>query len=170
MSAVTDSPSTKSGADNTVVLLGAGGTKSISELGNGCIDDSNYTAVKKTGKILQMTEGYLRNGSEPDDISDNDDDYITRGYVERKYVGIRGDQQIIESKSFYDNVTAAGFIKQDGTNQEVLLANGSIMQLSEYVSAPTDLSNNLNKSCEETIDGTKTFSSNITALGFRKLD
>jgi hypothetical protein len=46
MSTVTGSAFVKSGADDTVVLLGAGGTKPISEFG-GSVDDSNY--VKKTG-------------------------------------------------------------------------------------------------------------------------
>ncbi|KAA6382566.1 MAG: hypothetical protein EZS28_021906 [Streblomastix strix] len=44
MSTITGSTFTKSSADNTIVLLGAGGTKPIAEFG-GSVDDSNY--VKK---------------------------------------------------------------------------------------------------------------------------
>ncbi|KAA6360975.1 MAG: hypothetical protein EZS28_043498, partial [Streblomastix strix] len=51
MSTITGSSYVKSGADNTVVLLGAGGTKPIAEFG-GNVDDSNY--VKKTGYSLQV--------------------------------------------------------------------------------------------------------------------
>ncbi|KAA6386551.1 MAG: hypothetical protein EZS28_017919, partial [Streblomastix strix] len=97
----------KSGADNSVVLLGAGGTKSLSEFASGSVDDTNYVKktgqvsqsitgnlirtdseesfdylqarqyatkysidgafVKKTSKTLQVIEGYLRKGSEPEE-------------------------------------------------------------------------------------------------------
>ncbi|KAA6357799.1 MAG: hypothetical protein EZS28_046674, partial [Streblomastix strix] len=51
---ITGSSFVKSGADDSVVLLGAGGTKPISEFG-GSVDDSNY--VKKTGQELQLIHG-----------------------------------------------------------------------------------------------------------------
>ncbi|KAA6384018.1 MAG: hypothetical protein EZS28_020457, partial [Streblomastix strix] len=57
MSTVTGSSFIKSGADNTVVLLGADGTKPIAEFGES-VDDSNY--VNKTGQELQIIHGVLR--------------------------------------------------------------------------------------------------------------
>ncbi|KAA6377965.1 MAG: hypothetical protein EZS28_026507 [Streblomastix strix] len=47
MGTITGSSFIKSGADDTVVLLGAGGTKPISEFGSGSVDDSTF--VKKNG-------------------------------------------------------------------------------------------------------------------------
>ncbi|KAA6391107.1 MAG: hypothetical protein EZS28_013366 [Streblomastix strix] len=181
---VTAASFVKSGADNTVVLLGAGGTKPIAEFG-GSVDDSNYVKktgqvtqsitgklirtdssesfdnlqnmqyptkydvegafIKKRGKTLQVVEGYLRKGSEPEEVSEDDEDYVTRKDVQSKYVGIWGEQQIIGTKSFYDNVTANGFIKKNGTNQQVLLANGSTKPLSEFASGSVDDTNYVKK-------------------------
>ncbi|KAA6364046.1 MAG: hypothetical protein EZS28_040427, partial [Streblomastix strix] len=178
MSTITGSSFVKSGADNTVVLLGAGGTKPLSEFASGSVDDTNYVKktgqvsqsitgnlirsdseesfdylqarqyatkysidgviVKKTGKNLQVIEGYLRKGSEPEEVSEDDEDYVTRKDVQSKYVGIWGEQQIIGTKSFYDNVTANGFIKRGGTNQQILLANGTVKPLSEFASGSVD--------------------------------
>ncbi|KAA6388021.1 MAG: hypothetical protein EZS28_016456 [Streblomastix strix] len=56
MATDTGSSSVKSGVDETIVLLGAGGTKPIAEFG-GCVDDSNY--VKKTGQATQSITGKL---------------------------------------------------------------------------------------------------------------
>ncbi|KAA6382921.1 MAG: hypothetical protein EZS28_021552 [Streblomastix strix] len=102
MLTVTGSSFIKSGSDNTVVLLGAFCTKPISEFTT-TIDDSNYE--KKTGQNLQIIQGYLRKGSEPDDVSEDDYDYISRQDVQNSYVSLSGTQQIIGTKSFYDNVT-----------------------------------------------------------------
>ncbi|KAA6311412.1 MAG: hypothetical protein EZS28_056132, partial [Streblomastix strix] len=80
MSIVTGSSFIKSGADNTVVLLGAGGTKPIAEFG-GSVDDTNY--VKKTGQSLQVIKGYIRKNMQDieDEPSEEDEDYITKGEV-----------------------------------------------------------------------------------------
>ncbi|KAA6353107.1 MAG: hypothetical protein EZS28_051366, partial [Streblomastix strix] len=56
MSTVTGSSFVILIADNTVVLLGAGGTQPIAEFG-GSFDDSNY--VKKTGQLSQSITGKL---------------------------------------------------------------------------------------------------------------
>ncbi|KAA6385568.1 MAG: hypothetical protein EZS28_018905 [Streblomastix strix] len=56
MSTVTWLSFIKSGADNTVVLLRAGGGKPIAELG-GSVNDTNY--VKKTSYNLFVVKGYL---------------------------------------------------------------------------------------------------------------
>ncbi|KAA6363620.1 MAG: hypothetical protein EZS28_040853, partial [Streblomastix strix] len=134
---VTAASFTKSGADNTVVLLGIGGTKPLSELG-GSVDDSNY--VKKTSKSLQVIRRYIRKSMQDadDEPSEEDEDYITKSKVANQYVSLGGNQQIIGTKSFNDSVTAAGFIKQNGTNQQVLLANGSTKPLSEFASGNVD--------------------------------
>ncbi|KAA6361420.1 MAG: hypothetical protein EZS28_043052, partial [Streblomastix strix] len=119
--------------------------------------------VKKTGKNLQVIEGYLRKGNKPQEVSEEDEDYITRGYVESKYVDILGDQQIIGTKSFFDNVTANEFIKSGGTNQQVLLANRTMKLLSEFSGTPTDLSNHYNKS--GTYSRTETDNKNVRLEG-----
>ncbi|KAA6362864.1 MAG: hypothetical protein EZS28_041608, partial [Streblomastix strix] len=147
---ITAASFTKSGADNTVVLLGAGGTKPLSEFSSGSVDDSNY--VKKTGQTLQVIKGYLRKSLEDldgDEPSEEDEDYITKGEVANQYVGIWGNQQIIGTKSFYDNVTANGFIKKNGTNQQVLLANGTTKPLSEFGGGSVDDSNYVKKTGQE---------------------
>ncbi|KAA6319998.1 MAG: hypothetical protein EZS28_054746, partial [Streblomastix strix] len=77
MGTITGSQFVKSGADDTVVLLGAGGTKPISEFGGGSIDDSNY--VKKTGQELQIIHGVLRRDDEELSMSEDEEDYLTRG-------------------------------------------------------------------------------------------
>ncbi|KAA6362911.1 MAG: hypothetical protein EZS28_041562, partial [Streblomastix strix] len=134
----------KSGADNSVVLLGAGGTKLLSDFG-GSVDDSNY--VKKTGQSLQVIKGYIRKSMQDvdDEPSEEDEDYITKGEVANQYVSLGENQQIIGTKSFYDSVTANGFIKKNGTNQQVLLANGSTKPLSEFSSGNVDDSNYVKK-------------------------
>ncbi|KAA6382086.1 MAG: hypothetical protein EZS28_022390, partial [Streblomastix strix] len=147
---VTAASFTKSGADNTVVLLGAGGTKPIAEFG-GSVDDSNY--VKKTGQSLQVIRGYIRKSMQgvDDEPSEEDEDYITKGEVENQYVSIYGGvQQIIGTKSFYDNVIANGFIKKNGTNQQVLLANGSTKPLSEFACGSVDDTNYVKKTGQVT--------------------
>ncbi|KAA6358294.1 MAG: hypothetical protein EZS28_046179, partial [Streblomastix strix] len=77
MSTVTGSSYIKFGAENTVVLLATSGTKPISEQ-YGTKYDIDDTFIKKTDKNLQLIEGYLRESSEPKDVSDDDDDYTIR--------------------------------------------------------------------------------------------
>ncbi|KAA6387203.1 MAG: hypothetical protein EZS28_017269, partial [Streblomastix strix] len=160
MSTVIGSSFIKSGADNTVVLLGVCGIKTIAEFGRSDYD-SNYVKqtgqlsqiiteklintditesfdnlesrqyatkydiegafVKKTGQNLQVIEGYLRKGNEAGDVSEDVEDYITRGFAEGNYVT--------------NNSAAAQKILG------VLLANGTTKLLSEFTGTPTDLSN-----------------------------
>ncbi|KAA6353955.1 MAG: hypothetical protein EZS28_050518 [Streblomastix strix] len=145
MSTITGSSFVKSDADNTVVLLGAGGTKPIAEFG-GSVDDSNYLkntgqlsqsftrklvrtdstessdkletgqyatkydidiAFIKKGKNLQLIQRYLRNdGNYAEEVSKNDDFYMTRSDTIRNFDGMYCNQSIIGTKRFYDNVTA----------------------------------------------------------------
>ncbi|KAA6388593.1 MAG: hypothetical protein EZS28_015881 [Streblomastix strix] len=129
------------------VLLTNGSTKLLSEFGSGGVDDSNY--VKKTGQTLYVIKGYIRKSIQDpdgDEPSEDDEDYITKGEVASKYVSINGGvQQIIGTKHFYDAVTANGFKTPNGTNQQVLLANGDVKPLSEFGSGGGDMSNYVKK-------------------------
>ncbi|KAA6372517.1 MAG: hypothetical protein EZS28_031956, partial [Streblomastix strix] len=136
----------KSDGTDQQVLLANGSTKPLSEFSGGSVDDSNY--VKKTGQTLQVIKGYLRKNMQDldgDEPSEEDEDYITKGEVANQYVSLGGNQQIIGTKSFYDSVTANGFIKKNGTNQQVLLANGSTKPLSEFSGGGGDMTNYVQK-------------------------
>ncbi|KAA6371547.1 MAG: hypothetical protein EZS28_032927, partial [Streblomastix strix] len=132
MSTVTGASFVKSGADNTVVLLGAGGTKPISEFITQT-DDSNY--VKKYGNVQDIQEIIRKTTLDQPYPEPTDDDYITIGAVKSEFVSS------IYSGSINGNLIAAQFIKSDGTDQQVLLANGTTKPLSEFAGTPTDLSN-----------------------------
>ncbi|KAA6403081.1 MAG: hypothetical protein EZS28_001392 [Streblomastix strix] len=151
MSTITDVSFVNSGADNTVVLLGAGSTKSISEFG-GSIDDSNF--MKKTGQTIQVIKGYIRKNMEgvEDEISEDDVDYIIRGEVANQYVTSNSPavQKILGMKIFTENVMAVAFITPDRTNQQVLLRNRTYKPLSEFRSGSVDDSNSMKKSGQET--------------------
>ncbi|KAA6395671.1 MAG: hypothetical protein EZS28_008801 [Streblomastix strix] len=154
MSIITEQSFVKSGADNTVVLLGAGGTKSISEFAT-TIDDSNY--VKKDSDV-QDIQGILRKSTLDQPYPEQtDDEYVTLGAVNGEFVSS------IYSGSMNGNLTANQFIKSGGTDQQVLLANGSTKAISEFGSGSIDLSNYVDKSSNQTINGTKTFSQQIIA-------
>ncbi|KAA6384489.1 MAG: hypothetical protein EZS28_019985 [Streblomastix strix] len=157
---ITDALFIKSSGDDNVILLGGGGTKPIFEFSRS-IDDSNY--MKKTGQNLQLIQGYLRkDGEDNEEVSEDNDDYISRGYAESKYVGIQNQQQINGTKSFYDNITVNGFIKKGYTNQPVPLANVSTKPLSEFSSSRSaDDSNYVKKTGQET----QTFEGNLIISG-----
>ncbi|KAA6326543.1 MAG: hypothetical protein EZS28_053937 [Streblomastix strix] len=130
MSTITSSSFVKSDADNTVVLLGASCTKLISEFTT-TIDDSNY--VKKTGQNLQVFEKNLRKGNVLKEVSEDDGNYITRGYAESKYVCI-----------------CQWFYQKDGINQQVLLEKGSTKLLSDFTSGSVDDTNFVKKTGQAT--------------------
>ncbi|KAA6364740.1 MAG: hypothetical protein EZS28_039733, partial [Streblomastix strix] len=200
MSTVTGASFVKSGADNTVVLLGAGGTKPLSEFTT-TIDDSNY--VKKDGDV-QDIQGILRKTTLDQPYPEpTDDDYVTLGAVKSEFVSS------IYSGSINGNLTANQFIKSGGTDQQVLLANGTTKPLSEFGGGSVDDSTYVKKTGQElqiihgvlrrddeelsmseynedyltrgeiynafvsrydsqTIYGTKTYNSNVSAAGFAK--
>ncbi|KAA6370810.1 MAG: hypothetical protein EZS28_033663, partial [Streblomastix strix] len=199
MSSITGQQFVKSGADNTVVLLGAGGTKPISEFTTS-IDDSNY--VKKTGETSQTIDGSLKKTVlNSQDVIDNqqymakyeiqssfvqkqaeaeqyiegilrkttldqpypeptDDDYVTLGAVKSEFVSS------IYSGSINGNLTANQFIKSDGTNQQLLLANGSTKPLSDFVNQ-IDSQYFVDRSTDQTIGGNKVFSLEVRAPTFK---
>ncbi|KAA6379719.1 MAG: hypothetical protein EZS28_024752 [Streblomastix strix] len=139
-STVTGSSFIKLGADNTVVLLGAGGIKPILEF-SPTIDDSNY--VKKDGDV-QDIQGILRKTTLDQPYTEPiDDDYITLGAVKSEFVSS------IYSGSINGNLTATQFIKSGGTDQQVLLANGTTKPLSEFASGSVDDSNYVKKTGQE---------------------
>ncbi|KAA6382548.1 MAG: hypothetical protein EZS28_021924 [Streblomastix strix] len=121
----------KLGADSTVVLLGVGGTKPISEFTT-AIDDSNY--VKKNGDVQDMQGIFRKTTLDQPYPEPTDNDYIALGAVKSEFASF------IYSESINDNLTAAQFIKSYSTDQLVLLANGTTKQISEFVGTPTNLS------------------------------
>ncbi|KAA6376736.1 MAG: hypothetical protein EZS28_027737, partial [Streblomastix strix] len=158
MASITGASFIKSGADDTVVLLGAGGTKLISEFSSS-VDDSNY--VKKDGEVQQDIQGILRKTIlEQPYPEPTDDDYITLGAVKSEFVSS------IYSGSINGNLTANQFIKSGGTDQQILLANGTTKPLSDF-SNSIDISNYVDKSTDQTIGGNKVFSLEVRAPTFK---
>ncbi|KAA6399258.1 MAG: hypothetical protein EZS28_005219 [Streblomastix strix] len=130
MGTITGSQFVKSGADDSVVLLGAGGTKPISEFGGGSVDDSNY--VKKTGQELQIIHGVLRIDDDELSMSEYDKDYLTRGEIYNAFVCRYDNQTIYGTKTFNSNVSAAGFAKTGKDDTLILLAGGGYQLLSSF--------------------------------------
>ncbi|KAA6369067.1 MAG: hypothetical protein EZS28_035405 [Streblomastix strix] len=132
IASITGASFIKSGADDTVVLLGAGGTKPISEFSSS-VDDSNY--IKKDGEVQQDIQGILRKTILDQPYPEpTDDDYITLEAVKSEFVSS------IYSGSINGNLTANQFIKSGGTDQQVLLANGTTQAISEFGSGGGDMS------------------------------
>ncbi|KAA6365078.1 MAG: hypothetical protein EZS28_039396, partial [Streblomastix strix] len=120
MATITGSQFVKSGADDTVISLGAGGTKPISEFGGGSVDYSNN--IKKTGQELQIIHGVLRRDDEELSMSEYDEDYLTRAEIYNTFVSRYDNQTIYGTKTFNSNVNAAGFAKTGKDDTSVLLA------------------------------------------------
>ncbi|KAA6367796.1 MAG: hypothetical protein EZS28_036676, partial [Streblomastix strix] len=153
MSTVTGSSFVKSGADDTVVLLGAGGTKPISEFTGTPTDLSNYynktqtysqtesnnKFVRLEGSIQQTITGRLKYVS-PFDYPDETQDpvantYLTQSEVDAKLTNVvttNTTQSITGAKTFNSNVSAAGFAKTGKDDTSVLLAGGGDQLLSSF--------------------------------------
>ncbi|KAA6389489.1 MAG: hypothetical protein EZS28_014986 [Streblomastix strix] len=106
MSTVTGSSFIKSGADNTVVLLGAGGTKPISDDNDTVLIAKNLIDAKLSSKMDSNTLGNLVNTIQ--------------------------DQTVNGFQTFTSNVTAAGFVKTDKDDTSVLLAGGGDKLISSF--------------------------------------
>ncbi|KAA6384273.1 MAG: hypothetical protein EZS28_020202 [Streblomastix strix] len=152
ISTITGSSFVKSCTDDIVVLLGAGRTKQISELSSS-VDDSNY--VKKTGQSTQSIKGnlirsYAKYKSVQNErqyvqefqgklrIKQDDDEFQGGNFLKKeelnnKYVTLGGTQTITGAKTFTISVTAQTFVKYSGKNQQVLLADGTIKPISEFI-------------------------------------
>ncbi|KAA6360930.1 MAG: hypothetical protein EZS28_043542, partial [Streblomastix strix] len=152
MATVTGASFVKSGADDTVVLLGAGGTKPISEFAGTPTDLSNqYTKtqtysktetdnkyVRLEGSIQQTITGRLKYVSPFGQTYDETQDpvantYLTMSEVDSKlsnYVNTTNNQEINGTETFNSNVNAAGFAKTGKDDTSVLLAGGGDALLS----------------------------------------
>ncbi|KAA6378586.1 MAG: hypothetical protein EZS28_025889, partial [Streblomastix strix] len=153
LSTVTGSSFVKSGADDTVVLLGSGGTKPISEFAGTATDLSNYYTKAQTfsqteannkfvrleGSIQQTITGRLKYVS-PFDYQDETQDpvantYLTQSEVDAKLTNVvttNTTQSITGAKTFNANVTATGFAKTGKDDTSVLLAGGGDQLLSSF--------------------------------------
>ncbi|KAA6380661.1 MAG: hypothetical protein EZS28_023814 [Streblomastix strix] len=132
MATITVASFVKSGADDSVVLLGAGGTKPVSDFRGGSVDDSNY--VKKTGQELQIIHRLLRRDDDELSMSEYDENYLIRAEIYNAFVSRYDNQTIYGTKTFNSNVNAAGFAKTGKDDTSVLLAGGSDRLLSDFSS------------------------------------
>ncbi|KAA6357750.1 MAG: hypothetical protein EZS28_046723, partial [Streblomastix strix] len=154
MATITGSQFVKSGADDTVVLLGAGGTKPISEFAGAPTDLSDYYTKTQTyskteadnkyvrldGSIQQTITGRLKYVSPFGQTYDETQDpvantYLTTSEVDSKltnYVNTTNNQEISGTKTFNSNVNAAGFAKTGKDDTSVLLAGGGDRLLSSF--------------------------------------
>ncbi|KAA6404075.1 MAG: hypothetical protein EZS28_000406 [Streblomastix strix] len=130
MATITGVSFVKSCADDTVVLLGAGSTKSLSEFASGSVDDSNY--MKKTGQELQIIHGVLRRDDDELSMSEYDEDYLTRAEIYNTFVNRQDNQTMYGSKTFNANVNVTGFVKTGKDDTSVLLAGGGDALLSAF--------------------------------------
>ncbi|KAA6367747.1 MAG: hypothetical protein EZS28_036726, partial [Streblomastix strix] len=154
MATITGSQFVKSGADDTVVLLGAGGTKPISEFVGTPTDLSNYYTKTQTysktetdnkyirleGSIQQTITGRLKYVSPFGQTYDETQDpvantYLIQSEVDAKltnYVNTANNQEINGTKTFNSNVNATGFAKTGKDDTLVLLAGGGDRLLSSF--------------------------------------
>ncbi|KAA6357722.1 MAG: hypothetical protein EZS28_046751, partial [Streblomastix strix] len=186
MSTITGASFVKSGADDTVVLLGAGGTKPISEFVSAPTDLSNYYNKNETysktesdSKYVDMTTTQTIGGNKTFGLEVRAPTFKLLGYSS-DYVVMSGamknkshfvqtdevDQTVAGTKTFSNNVTAPAFIKSDGTNQEVLLANGDVKPISEF-NNQIDTSNYVVMTTDQTIGGNKIFNLEVRAPTFK---
>ncbi|KAA6309180.1 MAG: hypothetical protein EZS28_056563, partial [Streblomastix strix] len=153
MSTVTRSSFVKQGADDTVILLGAGGTNPISEFAGAPTDLTNYYTKAKTysqteaknkflrlkGSIQQTITGRLKFVS-PFDYQDETQDpvanpYLTISEVDAKLTNVvttNTIQSIDGTKTFDANVRATSFVKASKDDISVLLADGEYRLLSSF--------------------------------------
>ncbi|KAA6401961.1 MAG: hypothetical protein EZS28_002505 [Streblomastix strix] len=154
MATITGTQFVKSGADDTVVLLGAGGTKPISEFAGTPTDLSDYYIKIQTylktetdnkferleGSIQQIIIGRLKYvgpfGQTYDETQDPvANTYLTMSEVDSKltnYVNTANNQEINGTKTFNANVNATGFVKTGKDYTSVLLAGGDDQLLSSF--------------------------------------
>ncbi|KAA6376071.1 MAG: hypothetical protein EZS28_028403 [Streblomastix strix] len=147
MSTITGASFVKSGAGDSVVLLGAGGTKPISEFSSS-IDVSNYVD-KSTDQTIGGNKTFSQQIIAPSlQLSGPNQQFLLANggvIATSNYLSKLLDQTIDGTNTFNRNITAFGFIKQGGTNQQVLLANGSTKPLSEFSGGGGDMTNYVQK-------------------------
>ncbi|KAA6378401.1 MAG: hypothetical protein EZS28_026072 [Streblomastix strix] len=126
MSTVTGSSFIQQRADNTVVLLGVGGIKPISEF-SGTSTDFPFDYQDETQDPVANT-------------------YLTMSEVDSKltnYVNTVNNQSINGAKIFNANVSATGFVKTGKDDTSVLLAGGGDQLLSSFGGAQVEDITNL---------------------------
>ncbi|KAA6367818.1 MAG: hypothetical protein EZS28_036655, partial [Streblomastix strix] len=129
MGTITSSSFVKSGADDTVVLLGAGGTKPISEFAGTPTDLQNYYTKTQTYSKTETDNKYTYDETQ-DPVANT---YLTISEVDSKitnYVNTVNNQEINGTKTFNSNVNAAGFAKTGKDDTSVLFAGGGDALLS----------------------------------------
>ncbi|KAA6389567.1 MAG: hypothetical protein EZS28_014903, partial [Streblomastix strix] len=153
MFTVTGSSFVKSGADDTLILLGAGGTKSLSEFTGNSTDLSNYYTKTQTysqteanikfvrleGSIQQIITGRLKYVS-PFVYQDETQDpvantYLTMSEVDAKLMNVittNTTQSVTGAKTFKSNVSATRFVKTGKDDTSVLLAGSGDRLLSSF--------------------------------------
>ncbi|KAA6402142.1 MAG: hypothetical protein EZS28_002330 [Streblomastix strix] len=172
MSTVTGSSFVKLDANNTEVLLGAGGIKPIAEFDGG-VDDSNY--VRKTRLLSQSITGKFIRTDSPESFHNFKTRQYTAKYdIEGTFVKKRGKNLQVIERYFRKSIDTGDFSEEDedyitrgeiansyvtsnstvAQKYQVLLANGTTKPLSEFTGTLTDLSNYYNKS--ETYSRTET--------------
>ncbi|KAA6358609.1 MAG: hypothetical protein EZS28_045863, partial [Streblomastix strix] len=134
MSTVTGSSFVKSGADDTVGLLGAGGTKPLSEFVNEPTDLSNYYTKTQTFSQTEANNKFVR--LEEDETQDPvANTYLTMSEVDAKLTNVvttNTTQSITGAKTFNSNVSATRFVKTGKDDTSVLLAGGGDQLLSSF--------------------------------------
>ncbi|KAA6358937.1 MAG: hypothetical protein EZS28_045536, partial [Streblomastix strix] len=154
MATITGSQFVKSGADDTVVLFGASGTKPISEFAGSPTDLSDYYTKTQTysktetdnknvrldGSIQQTIIGRLKYVSPFGQTYDETQDpvantYLTMSEVDSKltnYVNTTNNQEINGTKTFNANINATGFVTTGKDDTSVLLAGGGDKLISSF--------------------------------------
>ncbi|KAA6367257.1 MAG: hypothetical protein EZS28_037216, partial [Streblomastix strix] len=143
MSTVTGSSFVKSGADDTVVLLGAGGTKPISEFAGTPTDLSNYYTKTQTYSQTEANNKFVRlEGSVQQTITGR-----------LKYISPFGE--------IYDET-------QDPVANTYLTQSEVDVKLTNVVTSDYVTANFVSTNTTQSITGDKTFNANIRATGFVK--
>ncbi|KAA6374208.1 MAG: hypothetical protein EZS28_030264, partial [Streblomastix strix] len=160
--------------NNSNVILAGGGVRAIADIQSASYskaeDDSKltlmtdkielidaYTKTESDSKFVDMTTDQTIGGNIIFNLEVRAPNSKLPGYSS-DYVVMSGamnnkshfeltdevDQTVAGIKIFSNNITAPAFIKSDGTNQQVLLANGTTKPLSEFTTTIDD-SNYVNK-------------------------
>ncbi|KAA6393836.1 MAG: hypothetical protein EZS28_010638 [Streblomastix strix] len=154
MATITGSQFVKSGADDSVALFGAGGTKPVPEFAGAPTDLSNCYSKTQTYSITETDNKYVRLESSFQqtitgrlkyvspfgDMYDQTQDpaantYLTMSKVDLKltnYVNTVNNQEINGTKTFNANVNATGFVKTGKDDKSVLLSCGGDRLLSSF--------------------------------------
>ncbi|KAA6377402.1 MAG: hypothetical protein EZS28_027069 [Streblomastix strix] len=127
MTALTGSSFVKSGADDTIVLLGAASTKPISEFVGAPTDLSNYYPKTLTYSQTEANSKFVR-FEEVDAKLSSKMDSSTLGNL----VNTIQNQTVNGSNTFSSNVSATGFAKTGKDDISVLLAGGGDRLLSSF--------------------------------------